>query len=138
QCSAILAEFRRNDALLSQLAPVIPDPALRERIFSSPEFLELTGTFDTRGEAQEDWTVPRLPSKYPRRDTPGRPHLVAIPGGRSTSPNPAVTPPAHTPLPASQRRKAGGKRGLRGPLVAMVAAMLVALGIGGLLSLNLW
>ena len=45
-CSAMLIEFSRNDALISHLPRVSPDPALRNRIFSSPEFLELTGTFD--------------------------------------------------------------------------------------------
>src|SRR5690242_3354176 len=85
-CSAMLADFSRNDALLSHLPRVSPDPALRDRIFTSPEFLELTGTFDSSGETQKEWTVPRLPAKSPRRDTPGRPQLVAIPGGRSTAP----------------------------------------------------
>ena len=58
QCNAILTEFRRNDALLRHLPRVSPDPALRERIFSSPEYIELTGTFDARGSApEEDWTA---------------------------------------------------------------------------------
>ena len=69
-CSTMLIEFSRNDALISHLPRVSPDPALRNRIFSSPEFLELTGTFDISSEAQQDWTVPKLPAKSPRRDTP--------------------------------------------------------------------
>ena len=46
-CSTILADFQRLDALLSQQPRVSPDPALRDRIFSSLEYLELTGTFDS-------------------------------------------------------------------------------------------
>ncbi len=46
QCSAIIADFRRSDALLAQMPRVSPDPALRNRIFTSPEYLELTGTDD--------------------------------------------------------------------------------------------
>ena len=62
KCSVMLAEFRRNDALIARLPRVDPDPALRNRIFSSPEYLELTGTFDISSEAHKDWTVPKLPA----------------------------------------------------------------------------
>src|SRR6516165_2884770 len=89
-CSAILAEYRRNDALIERLPRVSPDHSLRTRIFTSPEFLELTGTFDNPGEMYEDWTIPKLPANSTRRDTPGRPQLIAIPGGRSTIPTPSV------------------------------------------------
>jgi Tol biopolymer transport system component len=121
KCRAILAEYSHNDALLSHLPRVNPEPALRDRIFFSPEFLELTGTFDTGGEAQQDWTAPRLPSRNPRRDTPGRPQLVAIPGGRSTSPTPSVHPFQPT------RRSRISRRQL---VLLMVAAACVILVIG--------
>jgi len=135
-CSSILAEFRRNDALLRHLPRVSPEPELRERIFSSPEFLELTGTFDARKSAsEEDWTVPNLPAKHSRRDTPGRPHLVAIPGGRSTSPNSAVRPSGITLPPKRRTSKAGTWRTL---LVASAAVLFVIIGVGGLLGYNLW
>ncbi len=130
-CSAILAEYSRNEALLSHLPRVSPDPALRDRILSSPEFLELTGTFDADGEAQQDWTVPRLPSRSPRRDTPGRPQLVAIPGGRSTLPTPSVQPPQ----PARQRRNSSGQRVL---LMVVAASIFLVIGIGGLLEFRSW
>ncbi len=42
-CTQALADYRRNDALLARLPRTSPDAALRERIFSSPDFLELTG-----------------------------------------------------------------------------------------------
>src|SRR6266487_7019008 len=130
-CSAMLAEFIRNDVLLSHLPRISPDPALRERIFSSPEFLGLTGTFDASREAQEDWTIPRLPARSPRRDTPGRPQLVAIPGGRSTSPTPLVQ--AHQP--ARQRRKSRRQRAL---LMVVAASVILVIGIGGLFGFRSW
>ncbi len=134
-CSTMLAEFMRNDALLSHLPHVSPDPALRERIFSSPEFLELTGTFDASREAQEDWTIPRLPAKSPRRDTPGRPQLIAIPGGRSTSPTPSIKPATRQRLPARQRRHS---QGLRALLLAIAATVLLAIAVGSVFGLNFW
>ena len=134
-CNTILAEFRRNDALLAELPRVSPDPALRERIFTAPEFLELTGTFDIAGEAPKEWTAPRLPSISPRRDTPGRPQLVAIPGGRNTLPAPSGRPVTQPRQPAQQRRNS---RGLRISLGAIAAAVVVAIGIGSLLGVNFW
>jgi anti-sigma factor RsiW len=130
-CSAMLADFSRNDAILSHLPRVSPDPALRDRIFTSPEFLELTGTFDSSGETQKEWTVPRLPAKSPRRDTPGRPQLVAIPGGRSTAPTPSVQPP----MPAQRRRNSRRNRVM---LVVVAATVLLAIGIGSLFGLHPW
>lgn len=43
-CMMSLAEFRQNDILLAQLPRVSPHPALRERLLSSPEMLELPET----------------------------------------------------------------------------------------------
>ncbi len=131
ECSAMLAEFSRNDALISHLPRVSPDAALRDRIFSSPEFLELTGTFDISGEAQKDWTMPKLPSKSPRRDAAGRPQLVAIPGGRSTSPTPSVRPQKLSP-----RRRNAGRLGTL--LIVLAATVILAIGIGSLPGLNAW
>jgi hypothetical protein len=130
KCSAMLAEFSHNDALISHLPRVSPDPALRNRIFSSPEFLELTGTFDISGEAQKDWTVSQLPAKSPRRDTPGRPQLVAIPGGRSTSPTLSIQAPSP--------RQSRNSRTLRTLFVVLAATIILAIGIGSLLGFNSW
>jgi predicted anti-sigma-YlaC factor YlaD len=41
-CYAMQEDFRRFDALLAQMPRVSPDPMLRRRIFSSPEYLELS------------------------------------------------------------------------------------------------
>ena len=128
KCSVMLAEFRRNDALIARLPRVDPDPALRNRIFSSPEYLELTGTFDISSEAHKDWTVPKLPASSLRRDTPGRPQLVAIPGGRSTAPTPSIPP-----LPPRRSRNSGTFRTL---MVVLAATIILAIGIGSFLSLS--
>src|SRR5437763_11740638 len=82
QCSSILADFRRFDALVSHLPRVSPAPALREKIFASPEYLELTGTFDAHAASREEedadhWTVPLPAAKHVRRDTPGPTQLLA-------------------------------------------------------------
>src|SRR5438105_4117703 len=81
QCSAILADYRRFDALLAQMPRVSPEPTLRDRIFSAPEYIELTGTFGKSGRTTTDQTLPEIPATFSRRDTPGRPQLVALPGG---------------------------------------------------------
>ena len=118
-CAQALADYRRNDALVSRLPRVAPDAALRERIFTSPEYLELTGeTLENASSAGQ--TVPRLAARSPRRDTPGRPHLVAIPGGRSTAPQPTVK--IETPPPRWRRGRT---------LIATIAAALImAIGLG--------
>ncbi len=130
KCSAMLAEFSRNDALIAQLPRVSPDPALRNRIFSSPEFFELTGTFDVSSEAYQRQTVPKLPASHSRRDTPGRPQLVAIPGGRSTTPTPSVQP--------SPSRQSRNSRTVRTLFVVLAATMILAIGIGSFLGFNSW
>ncbi|TMC87222.1 MAG: zf-HC2 domain-containing protein, partial [Chloroflexi bacterium] len=43
RCSTTLADFRRFDILLAQMPRISPSPALREKIFTSPEYFELTG-----------------------------------------------------------------------------------------------
>ncbi len=120
-CTQALADYRRNDVLLACLPRVAPDAALRERIFSSPDFLELTGeTLENTSPAGQ--TVPKLPAGSSRRDTPGRPHLVAIPGGRNTAPHPTVkveTPPT--------RRRSRSSRTL---IATIAAALIIAIGLG--------
>ena len=141
RCSIILADFRRFDALLSQLPRVNPAPELRDRIFSSPEYLELTGTFDAHaasGEEEADnWTVPHPAAKHVRRDTPGRPRLVAIPGGRSghSTHSTSSAKPTLGRVPLVRQSHRNGK--LRVALGALVAAVLVTLALGSILALNL-
>src|SRR3989440_9698761 len=140
QCSAIIADFRRLDALLAQMPRVSPDLALRNRIFTSPEYLELTGTNDINAAAiDEDQTAPY---RNVRRDTPGRPQLVALPGGRhSSSFKPEVASPVAIPqqvLAPPIFRKRRSAWGLRVMQTAIAAAILLTLGIGSLIAWNLW
>ena len=125
-CTQLLADYRYNDALLARLPRVAPDAALRQRIFSSPEFVELTGeTLENAASAGQ--TVPRLPARSPRRDTPGRPRLVAIPGGRSTAPQPTVK--METPPP----RRRSGPRAL---IATIAAALIIAIGLGTFVGIS--
>ncbi len=133
-CSTILADFQRLDALLSQQPRVSPDPALRNRIFSSSEYLELTGTFDSSiGHSHDTGSRRSI-----RRDTPGRPQLVAIPGGRSRSSS-ELEPPSLEQHPAMlpiRRRRSNW--GLRVMQVAIAAIILLTIGVGGLIGWNIW
>jgi anti-sigma factor RsiW len=129
-CNAILADFRRFDALLSQMPRVSPDSSLRERIFS-----ELTGTDD--GGATEDSTLPRVPARLSLSDKRNRPQLIAIPGGRSTAPRVS----AHSDTQKYKRvspSKRQRRRGLITTLVAVAAVIAVMLGFGGVIALHPW
>jgi hypothetical protein len=136
KCSRILADFRRNDALLSQMPRISPSQDLREKIFSSPEFLEMTGTFGSSAPTAKQQTVPY---KSTRRDTPGRPQLVAIPGGRQTagSSSPHTFREEHLSAFASTPKKRVAW-GLHIMQVAVVATILLTLGIGSFIARNLW
>jgi hypothetical protein len=54
-CYAIQEDFRRFDALISQVPRVSPTLMLRRRIFSSPEYLEFMGTPGSTKWAEERW-----------------------------------------------------------------------------------
>ncbi len=133
-CSAILADFRRDDFLLSQLPHVSPDPALRDRIFSSPEYLELTGTLDASN------TEPS-PYRHPRIDPVSRPHLIALPGGRSSqggllsgTQTSELQPTRKQPVPRPGRK---GLQVLRAMYVAIAATILLTIGVGGYITWHL-
>jgi hypothetical protein len=141
QCSSILADFRRFDALLKQLPRISPSPALRVRFFSSPEYLELTGTFDASSEPTREYTQLSLPVQgRARRDTPGRPQLVAMPGGRSTS----LRQQSQSPTLRRQRfvlppaRRGRIPWGLRTMQVAIAVTILLTLAVGSLIGRSLW
>ena len=140
QCNSILVDFRRFDALLRQLPRVSPKATLRERIFSSPEYLELTGTFDASSEPGREYTQPTLPLRgRAKRDTAGRPQLVAMPGGRSTSPRQQSPSAAQRrrpfAIPPAKRRSSWGLRAMQ---VAIAVTILLTLAVGGLIGRNLW
>jgi len=140
RCSAIFADIRRFDRLLAQLPRVSPAPSLREKLFSSPEYLELTGTdgaFHRAGSKAQ--TVPYGTVQYSR---PGRPPLVALPGGRSASPTASTTP--RLPISGQRITRPGFPRHRRASWVvrvmqvAIAAVILLTIGVGGLIGWNLW
>ncbi|HLX40956.1 MAG TPA: hypothetical protein VKR42_10495 [Ktedonobacteraceae bacterium] len=141
-CSNILADYRRIDTLLSAMPRVSPSPALRNRIFSSPEYLELTGTSNAFDSNFGKNALRTSANNYTRRDTPGRPQLVALPGGRHASSSTAPT--AKYPLPRQELHiselspRHRSHRGLRIMQVAIVAVVLLTLGVGGLIGWNAW
>lgn len=138
-CSNILADYRCNDTLLSEMPRMSPAPALRTRIFSSPEYLELTGTSNAFDASVGKNALRTSPNNYTRRDTPGRPQLVALPGGRhaSSSTSPTTKSPALHQKPVvvdlPRRRRHWGLRVMQ---VAIVAAILLTLGTVGLIGWN--
>lgn len=141
-CSALLSDYSQYDTLIATLPRVSPDSILRERLFSSPELDEDDDPF--YAEDLLEWKLPpitRLPSRHPRRDTPGRPHLVAIPGGRSTQPVPVVNSSQQSTLPRQRAVRAAStarsSRGLHVLIASLVAALILALGITGFASYTL-
>lgn len=149
QCSNILADYRRNDTLLSEMPRVGPSQALRNRIFTSPEYLELTGTsnvfsaFHAFSASFDKDTLHTPTYNSARHDTPrspSHPHLVALPGGRRTSSSTTPTTKSSsmrqearvTALPPRRRHW-----GLRIMQMAIVATILLTLGVGSLISWNI-
>jgi predicted anti-sigma-YlaC factor YlaD len=47
ECCAILADYRRFDALLAQLPYITPPPTLRTNIFSNPNFHHIQNSKDS-------------------------------------------------------------------------------------------
>ncbi len=148
QCSNILADYRRNDTLLSEMPRVSPSLALRHKIFTSPEYLELTGTsnafsaFHAFSASFDEDTVHTPAYNSTRRDAPrpsSRPHLVALPGGRRSS---STTPTTKSPSMRQEARVTAlpPRRhwGLRVMQMAIVATILLTLGVGSLISWNIW
>jgi WD40 repeat protein len=137
-CSGVLADFRRHDFLLSQLPRVSPSLALRDRIFSSSEYLELTGTFD-------DNKAETFPYLHPRIETPGRPQLIALPGGRGREPFPDghLSGTQKSELQSTRKQpvirppRRSGLWVLRAMYVAIAAAILLTIGVGSYIGWNL-
>src|SRR5947199_4479018 len=132
RCGTSLADFRRFDTLLAQMPRISPSPALREKIFTSPEYLELTGIDNYKHRSiGRDHTIP---NKTLRRDTAGRPKLVALHGGRRVSPTSSTETP--TSLQPKARRH-GGSWGLSIMQTAITATLLRSLGDGRYVGWNL-
>lgn len=138
RCMMLLAELRQNDILLAQLPRVGPSPALHERIFSAPEFVELARMFPdrlalpvealrTRTRVQSVREHPAYPAPFPLQDrlAPSAPAVHVLP-----APEPA-------PLRASPSSRPARKQA-RFPLLKWVlaAALMAALCTAALLGLS--
>lgn len=140
-CSSILADFSHFDSLLAQQPRVSPPATLKEKLFSSPEYLELTGTLDGREEVYRQ----TLPAQRPLQELESRPRLVSLPGGRAFSslPNESKreTPTSRLttiPHPARRFRKPFVPWWQHTLQIATVAAVLLTLSVSGFISWNLW
>ncbi len=181
QCRSVLADFRHNDALLRQLPRISPSPELYDKIFSSPEYDEIIDSLDANNRIINEHTRPTptirqegvikrslrsafqnsVPTGHTHRDTAGRPHLVAIPGGRSVSGrrrSSSSTPRRQFQTPSPSMKRAGeilrgqtqghvptngmaSWRQLWGmPVIRVAVAVffLLAIGTAVLVGRNLW
>ncbi len=138
-CNAVLADFRRFDALLAKQPRVSPSEALRERIFSSKEYLELmedmsAGQMTSGGAIVNDIKNRQtLPQKRVRSDDTNRPHLVALPAKVAAPPLSEQETKVRIRTP--QRRNMYIQRFMQ---VAIAACLLLTLGVGSFIGWNLW
>ena len=136
-CNVILADLRHLDALLAKQPRVSPSAALREKIFSAPEYLELIGDVPRQftnsnslvNNIQSRQTVPQ---KRIDSDSASRPQLVAIPGNSKSSLSNQETK-ALVRVP--QRRNMYIQRFMQ---VMIAACLLLTLGVGSFIGWNLW
>ena len=143
RCMALLAELRQNDLLLAHLPRIGPSPALHERIFSVPEVAELAAALDRRLAISDELTRPLRPAQAPSiREIAGRPQPALLPRGAACEApaRPArvasLSPLLASPTPAAPR--AHRKKSWSTPVkMAVAAALVVALGTAGLLSVSL-
>ncbi|MBV9256426.1 MAG: PD40 domain-containing protein [Ktedonobacteraceae bacterium] len=140
-CSAILADFRHFDILLSQLPRVSPGANLRETIFSSPEYLELMGTSDSDKRRLEQ----TIPYRSIRNSTVSREQdsqLAAFSNDRKKELSSSFSGVDRDLFIAPDRTKVIRPRhrhwGQRVLQTALVATVLLALSVGGLIGWNLW
>jgi hypothetical protein len=129
-CRQMLAELQHFDSLLAQMPRISPSPALRQKIFSSPDYLELTGTFGVTGYTRR------------RSDPTDRPRLIALPGGldQQDQQSPSFyTPSSRLPssdYPTTQMRSLRHTRMVRRQRVLQIfvaASILLVLGAGAFL-----
>ncbi|GHO73564.1 hypothetical protein KSD_13350 [Ktedonobacter sp. SOSP1-85] len=82
-CSEALADFRYFDTLLARIPRVAPDASLYAHIFTSPSRQVSSGAYASSHTQQQNTTATSLP-RFARA---GRPHLVALQGGRDHIPS---------------------------------------------------
>lgn len=155
RCMALLAELRQYDILLTQLPRISPSSALRARLFSLPEVQDLSSASGFAvPPASGEHTRPLTPFVHQTADQ-DYPQLVSLPGGRtpqtqvarrglSVSPLPPAMPlqpsslsPSHSAQTQQYQPARARKRWFTPLKVALVAVLILTLGIVGVLSLNL-
>jgi len=133
ECSTVLVDFRYFDTLISRLPRVVPDASLRQKIFSSAEYKEITGTFNVATPVNNLTQPSRRVQSYDST----RPYLVVLPGGQQSQP----TSPAF-PLRQTTRvgRHAFYRRinGMRIMHLLIAAILLLTIGMGGFIAERLW
>ncbi len=146
-CNEVLADFRRFDTLLSTMQRISPDASLRDRIFSSAAYLELTGTTGpaytqkTRRTDAIAQIVDRndrltVPQRRVRREDANRPRLVALPGGlEATSSDLQWRQAPGDPILPPKRRIALGQRIMQ---IMIAACLLLTVGVGSFIGWSLW
>ena len=132
-CNTVLADFRRFDMLLAKQPLVSPSVALRERIFSSKEYLELMEDMSAGQIVSDVRNRYTLPQKQVRSDDVSRPHLVALPAKVQSSPLSEQETKVRIRTP--QRRNMYMQRFMQ---VAIAACLLLTLGVGSFIGWNLW
>ena len=138
-CNAVLADFRRFDILLAKQPLVSPSVVLRERIFSSKEYLELmedmsVGQIASGNAVASDIKSRKpLPQKRVRSNKASRPHLVALPAKAQSSPLSKQETKVRIRIP--QRRNMYMQRFMQ---VVIAACLLLTLGVGSFIGWNLW
>lgn len=152
RCMTLLAELRQNDILLAHLPRVAPSPALRERLFATPEIRELLELLNSPGQMVPTGGyghhLTPVSASQEAREGNGRLRLISPPAERmpapwSPLPMEEISP---IPLPARQRPEAPSvprspqprlRKRLFTPLkIAIAAALIVALGTASLLGLS--
>ncbi len=129
-CNELLADFRHFDALLKQQQRVSPDAKLRERIFSSPTYLELVE------ELSNHDTVTHPSIRSMRETLPQK--RVSSENGRNTGP---LSIPGTLSSLSQQETKANrrvarrqGRSGQRFALAAIAAGLLLVVGLGSFIG----
>ncbi len=137
-CNAVLADYRRFDMLLAQQPRVNPDDALRERIFSSKEYFELSEDMSERTTsnnivARDVKNRQTLPQKRISPDYTNHPHLAALPTKVHSLPSSKQETQARIRTP--QRQNMSIQRFMQ---VMIAACLLFTVGVGSFIGWHLW
>ncbi len=132
-CNTLLSDYRRFDALLAKQPRVQPSAALRNRIFSSQEFLQLIESMPEGQQSTKDIEQQlTLPQKRVSTDGARHPHLVALPAKPQSSLSLQETKGS---IRIPKRRNMYIQRFMQ---VAIAACLLLTIGVGSFIGWNLF